>query len=202
MLALSDGKKRRSLEVFAVVRNDLLRKGYFRTEEQIRRKMNELRKQYFEVNRSEPDSRYELCDHYEALHDLFTDAQRKLDRRTDRSRIRTKRRRQSQNGGQEMVVPSAYPIKSSKASVRRSASGSSSVCSSVHSQQHNGYEQHNHHTASASSQQQHNGGDAMHNGGRRNASPPPVRLKRPDKFHLKQSAYQPNLNNSLTNLCK
>ncbi|XP_041769080.1 daxx-like protein [Anopheles merus] len=200
LLALSDGKKRRSLDVFAVVRNDLLRKGYFRTEEQIRRKMNELRKQYFEANRSEPDSRYELCDHYEALHDLFTDAQRKLDRRSDRSRIRTKRRRQSQNGGQqEVVVPSAYPMKSSKASVRRSASGSSSVCSSVHSQQHNGYEQHNHHTASSSQQQ--NGGDAMHNGGRRNTSPP-VRLKRPDKFHLKQSAYQPNLNNSLTNLCK
>uniref|UniRef100_A0A182K5B9 BTB domain-containing protein n=1 Tax=Anopheles christyi TaxID=43041 RepID=A0A182K5B9_9DIPT len=192
LLSQSDGKKRRSLEVFTVVGSDLLRKGFSRTEEQIRKKMNELRKRYFEANRSEPEKRYELCDHYDALHDLFTDAQRKLDKRMERSRARSKRHH-SQNG---QDISSSYQTKASKvSSARRSASGSSSVCSSVHSQQHNGNE-HNYHT----SQHQQNGGEAIHNGGRRNHSPP-VRA-RPDKFHLKQSAYQPNLNNSLTNLCK
>uniref|UniRef100_A0A182YPK3 Uncharacterized protein n=1 Tax=Anopheles stephensi TaxID=30069 RepID=A0A182YPK3_ANOST len=194
LLAQSDGKKRRSLEVFAVVRSDLMRKGIFRTEEQIRKKMNELRKQYFEANRSGSENRYELCEHYDALHDLFTDAQRKLDKRTERSRAgRSKRRHSSQNGGQD--VPHSVQVNLSKQNRGRSVSGSS-VCSSAPSVHHNGGGEQN--------QQQHsqqNGGESVPTGARRsNASPAQPTL--PDKFHLKQCAYQPNLNNSLANLCK
>ncbi|XP_049295769.1 uncharacterized protein LOC125770349 [Anopheles funestus] len=194
LLTISDGKKRRSLEVFSVVRSDLQRKGIFRTEEQIRKKMNELRKQYFEANRSESENRYELCEHYDALHDLFTDAQRKLDKRTERSRTRSKRRH-SQNGPDVSASIQSNVSKSN----RRSVSGSSSVCSSAHSSKHNGYEPNHHPPQQTQPQQQQNGGEAIHNGGRRNHSSEQVL---PDKFHLKQCAYQPNLNNSLTNLCK
>uniref|UniRef100_A0A182LVX3 BTB domain-containing protein n=1 Tax=Anopheles culicifacies TaxID=139723 RepID=A0A182LVX3_9DIPT len=193
LLTISDGKKRRSLEVFSVVRSDLQRKGIFRTEEQIRKKMNELRKQYFEANRSVPENRYELCEHYDALHDLFTDAQRKLVKRTERSRTRSKRRH-SPNDGPDVSTP--IQLNASK-SHRRSVSGSS-VCSSAPSSKHNGYDQ-NHHPPQPQQQQQQNGGDVLHNGSRRNHSPEQMV---PDKFHLKQSSYQPNLNNSLTNLCK
>lgn len=193
LLALSDGKKRRSLEVFAVVRSDLVRKGIFRTEEQIRKKMNELRKQYFEANRSEPENRYELCEHYDALHDLFTDAQRKLDKRTERSRPgRSKRRHSSQNGaGQD--VPHPVQVNLSKQNRGRSVSGSSSTTSVPH----NGGDQHQQQPS-----QQNGVGETVLNGGRRNNASPAAQATLPDKFHLKQCAYQPNLNNSLANLCK
>ncbi|XP_052898018.1 polyhomeotic-like protein 3 [Anopheles moucheti] len=193
LLTISDGKKIRSLEVFSVVRNDLQRKGIFRTEEQIRKKMNELRKQYFEANRSELENRYELCGHYDVLHDLFTDAQRKLDKRTERSRARSKRRH-SQNGSDVLNCVQSNVSKSN----RRSVSGSS-VCSSAHSSKHNGYEQHHTDHTPQPQQQQQNGSEPINNGGRRNYSKERVV---PDKFHLKQSSYHPNLNNSLTNLCK
>uniref|UniRef100_A0A182SY70 Myb/SANT-like DNA-binding domain-containing protein n=1 Tax=Anopheles maculatus TaxID=74869 RepID=A0A182SY70_9DIPT len=197
LLAQSDGKKRRSLEVFAVVRSDLVRKGIFRTEEQIRKKMNELRKQYFEANRSEPENRYELCEHYDALHDLFTDAQRKLDKRTERSRAsRSKRRHSSQNGGQD--VSHSVQVNLSKQNRGRSVSGSS-VSSSGPSVHRNGGGEQNQQQQQSS--QQNGGGETVPNGGRRNNSSP-AQTPLPDKFHLKQCAYQPNLNNSLANLCK
>ncbi|XP_053665884.1 bromodomain-containing protein 4-like [Anopheles marshallii] len=193
LLTISDGKKVRSLEVFSVVRNDLQRNGIFRTEEQIRKKMNELRKQYFEANRSESENRYELCEHYDVLHDLFTDAQRKLDKRTERSRARSKRRH-SQNGADVLdSVQSNISI-----SNRRSVSGSS-VCSSAHSSKHNGYEQHHTDHTPQPQQKQQNGGETIQNGGGRNHS---KERMVPDKIHLKQISYQPNLNNFLTNLCK
>ncbi|XP_050073588.1 transcriptional-regulating factor 1-like [Anopheles maculipalpis] len=198
LLALSDGKKRRSLEVFKVVRSDLVKKGIFRTEEQIRKKMNELRKQYFEANRSGPENRYELCEHYDALHDLFTDAQRKLDKRKECSRAghTSKRRHSSQNGCQD--VAHTVQVKLSKSNRGRSVSGSS-VCSSGTSVHPNGGEQN-----PPSQQNGGGGGEAtVPNGGRRsNPSPATAPPALPDKFHLKQCTYQPKLNNSLTNLCK
>ncbi|XP_058065971.1 uncharacterized protein LOC131215597 [Anopheles bellator] len=99
ILCQPEGKKHRGLDAFKVVANDMRKKGLFRSPEQIRAKLRILRKDYFKAVRSGSKIEYRACEFFTSLHDLFTDAQRKME---DRKLQQLRRQQQQQH--QQMLL--------------------------------------------------------------------------------------------------
>ncbi|XP_049547285.1 uncharacterized protein LOC125958167 [Anopheles darlingi] len=220
ILCLPEGKKVRSLDVFKVVANDLRAKGMYRTPEQIRTKLRILRKDYFKALRSGSKSEYRACEFFTSLHDLFTDAHRKMEARKRRLQRRQQQQQQqlrvlTDNPSNGSYQPSShrdeYPgvlqehrTKKRTSTTTSSATIKSSRSSSVISSRMLNEEaicvDQSASFAVPTVPNDTGGGPGGTPDGSVCGKQRPEPL--PDKYHLKLNEYLPNLNNSLANLCK
>lgn len=199
ILCQPEGKKSRALDTFKVVADDLRIIGTYRTPDQIRTKLRTLRKQYFKASRSRNKNAHRACAYFPLLHDLFTDAQKKRDAKEAQAELSHQRHQQRQEKKHQMgnVTGTNYH---SRSSTIRSVSGSSMSSMPSPQSYHNGYDHHQHHHYQRHKYSASIPFGANYDINRRHVSP--VRQVIPDKYHLKLNEYQPNLNNSLANLCK
>ncbi|KFB50407.1 AGAP005748-PA-like protein [Anopheles sinensis] len=200
ILCQPEGKKTRALDTFKVVADDLRSIGMYRTPDQIRTKLRTLRKQYFKASRSRNKNAHRACAYFPLLHDLFTDAQKKRDAKEAQAELSHQRHQQRHQEKKHQLGNVTGTNYHSRSSTIRSVSGSS--ISSMPSPQsyHNGYDHHQHHHYQRHKYSASIPFGANYDLNRRHVSP--VRQVIPDKYHLKLNEYQPNLNNSLANLCK